>query len=74
MFVDWIHEAVERFHNLVKITQLISAGDFKRGLIPEIVLLTSMLYSVGVGSYRGRERVPNFFLLQTPPGIYNNVL
>lgn len=39
----------------------------------EIVLLTSMLYSVGVGGHSGQERVPNF-ILQTPRGIYNNVL
>lgn len=48
------------------VTQLVSAGNFRCGLIPEIVLPTSMLYSVGMGGHRGQERVPNLILLQIP--------
>lgn len=52
MFVDWIQEAVERFNNLVKVTEL-SAEGFKCGKIPETVHLTSVPYQVGVGEHSG---------------------
>lgn len=70
MFVNRLREAVERFNNLVKVTQLSSAG-FKCGQMPEIVLLTSVLYHVRVGE---TQRVHNLILLQIPQSIYNNDL